>query len=106
MGLCQSKGADQFVDGSAVHFAKDRTNRNMQSSKSTPSGGKASYAYDLALISPSERTEVTNAISPTSMFSPDIANISPIKKESHFDFVIEIDESEKKSSHDGLEDLC
>jgi len=111
MGSCQShparrKGRGVYADAKAVPLAKGHTYRNIHSIKSTPRGGKGSYAYDLALISPSERTGATDAISPTSMFSPDIANISPIKKESHFDFVIEVDENENFTPRDGFEDLC
>lgn len=112
MGSCQSHSARRkerdlyMVDTKAVPLAKSQTNRNVHSIKSTPRGGKASYAYDLALISPSERTGATDAISPTSMFSPDIANISPIKKENHFDFELVVDENENFSPKDGLEELC
>ena len=110
MGLCQShtarrKGGDHFyLDGGAIPFA-NRNHRDAKAVKSTPSGGKTSSAYDLVLISPSERTDVTDVISPTSMYSPTLINISPIKKESHFDFVMEVNENGNFQSHEGLEDL-
>lgn len=95
------------VDGDDIPLTKGREiHRPLQTIKSTPGGGIKSSAYDLALISPSERTAVTDALSPTSMYSPTFTNISPIKKEKNFDFEVQVDEDDQFISDQGLDAFC
>ena len=95
------------VEGDDIPLTKGREiHRPLQSVKSTPGGGIKSSAYDLALISPSERTAVTDALSPASMYSPTFTNISPIKKEKNFDFEVQVDEDDQFTSDQGLDDFC
>jgi hypothetical protein len=98
MGVCQSRSERGYrfhIDIGALPAAKDRNYPLAQSiKKSTPGGGGNSYtsfAYDLALVSPSEKTDVTDALSPTSMYSPPLSDI-PNKKKNHFVFVVDVDD--------------
>eukprot|EP00536_Pseudo-nitzschia_multiseries_P000350 jgi/Psemu1/178643/e_gw1.5.42.1 len=82
MGTCQSNlerksgngdtGSNAF-DG-VGSMGRDPSHRRCQSIKSTPGGKNNSdvhnFAYDLELVSPSEKTDLTEALSPTSVISP------------------------------------
>lgn len=100
MGVCHSRF---YVGSDALAAAKDRTHPLAQSiKKSTPSGGEnscTSLAYDLALVSPSEKTDVTDALSPTSMDSSPVSDILlPNTKENYFDFDFVVDDDDENDS--------
>ncbi len=109
MGTCQShserrRSRHPFdADGGDIPLAKGGSRHNFPSIKSTPGGGRKSSAYDLQLISPSERTAATDALSPTSISSPTFTTISPIKKENFFDFEVKADEDDQSSSYQELD---
>jgi hypothetical protein len=108
MGVCQSRsgrGSRFHVRSDALAAAKDRTHPLAQSiKKSTSSGGKhscTSFAYDLALVSPSEKTDATDTLSPTSMDSPpvsDILLVLPNTKENNFDFDFVVDDDDENDT--------
>ena len=106
MGTCQSQPERRRsrysfdVDGGDIPLAKGGSRHQFQPIKSTSGVGRKSSVYDLQLISPSERTAATDALSPASIYSPTFTNVSPIKKENHFDFEIVEDENDQPLSYE------
>jgi hypothetical protein len=82
MGTCQSL-PEPAVDSDVIKDKHFRFVQSVQSPTGAGGGKHKSFSYDFALVSPSERTEKTAALSPPSVFSPLLSN-QPNKEENYW----------------------